>query len=134
MRRTFVKKGSIAGGAKLYKAWKDYAAGDMVIGTFRGIHTDQYGNDCIMLEVLDCEFANDDREKFLGKKLVINSCGTINKCLEEDKFEEGKHYMLTYGGVVRLDTGKFSGKDAHSLEIEEIEIEEDGGGDDSDLL
>lgn len=132
-KRTFTRKASLAGGSRLYKAWKEYAEGDFVVGKFLGTHTDQFGKVCIVLNVLDCEFAGDSAEKFIDKELVINACGTITKLIEEEKFQIGSVYQVTYNGLFSLTKGKFAGKDAHSVSIDEVELSTEEDSDENYL-
>ncbi len=129
-KRTFKSSRSLGGGQKSYRKWEDYTLGDVVIGKFQGFHKDNYGKQCPMIKVLDAQFKDDTGEDFLDKNLVVNSCGQIAKAIENNPecFENGNILQFTYNGTSTIEKGKFAGKDAHLVEVQLME-EEDNSSD-----
>lgn len=105
---------------KMYRKWEDYTVGDIVIGKLVGYHTDQYQKQCPIVEVLDCQFKK-DASKYQGKSLVLNSCGMLNKNLEQANVQLGQIIQVEYKGTAEIEKGKFAGKDAHVLDIQLVE-------------
>jgi hypothetical protein len=123
-KRTFRTTKKLSGGPKNFRKWSDWEVGDIVIGTFKGTHTDQYDKECMILEVEDAQFANKKEAKqLIGKNLVLNAAGQLNKAME--KMEEGQIIQVTYNGTSRIEKGKYQGKDAHVIDVDLLE--EDNG-------
>lgn len=122
MKRVFQTRRTLTG-ANVYRSWKDYTEGDVVVGHFEGIHVDNFKKNNAKVKVVYAEFADGTGDSFVGKTLVINSCGSLEKAMET--MTEGAGYQFVYGGKVTLQKGPYAGKEAHSLEITEVEIEEE---------
>ena len=110
------------GGATTFRKLDDYSAGDTVIGTYIGIHTDQFGNDNHKIKVLDAQFEDDDfAETIIGKTFVINKCGSLDKQMEE--VNEGDTISAEYTGKSMLTKGPFAGKEAHGFSVSLVDVE-----------
>lgn len=122
MKRQFktVKKLS---GQKKYRKWDEYDIGDIVIGKFVGIHTDQYKKECPMIQVLDAQFKDGTGETFVGGTLVLNACGVLAKAMEN--VTEGEIIQVEYQGTSEIQKGPYKGKDAHVMAVEIVELDED---------
>ena len=134
-KRTFVKKKRISGVQKNFRKWADWDEGDFVIGKFVGIHTDQYDKENMIMEVMDAGFKSAKEAKaIVGKNLVLNAAGQLTKAMEQ--LSEGDIIQVTYGGTATIEKGKYKGKDAHVLEIDQLEDEngeeEDNGEEDEE--
>lgn len=129
MKRVFQTK-KVLTGSNLYRKWSDYAEGDVVVGVFEGIHHDKFKKDNAKVKVHYAEFADGKGDDFVGKTLVINSCGSLEKALGE--MTEGAAYQFVYGGKITLEKGPYAGKEAHTLSIQEVDLgseSEDSGED-----
>lgn len=127
-KRVFRTKKKVAGGSKMYKPWKEFHEGDWVIGEYIGTHKDQYDKICRIIKVEDAQFADGFQEKCIGKNLVLNSVGMMDKAWEEDDagdLEIGAIIQVTYNGTSTIEKGKFAGKDAHLVEIDLVEEDVD---------
>lgn len=123
-RRVFNTKRTLTG-SNVYRPWKDYSEGDVVVGIFQGIHIDNFKKNNAKIKVTYAEFADGTGHTLEGKVLVINSCGSLEKSLEI--MEEGAAYQFVYNGKVTLEKGPYAGKEAHSVAIDEVELDEEAG-------
>lgn len=109
-------------GARAYRPWKNWTVGDVLEGKFTGQSIDQFDKPNYSFEIInrDFEFGDDeDVAKFEpGKIIVLNSCGSLDKVMES--VEVGALLEICYQGQVTLEKGKFAGKDAHTLEVNEV--------------
>jgi len=134
-KRQFVKKKRISGVQKNFRKWAEWDEGDFVIGKFVGIHNDQYDKENMIMEVIDAGFRKAKEAKaIVGKNLVLNAAGQLTKAMEQ--LSEGDIIQVTYGGTATIEKGKYKGKDAHVLEIDQLEDEngeeEDNGEEDEE--
>lgn len=121
-KRTFKVKKAL-GGAQNYRKWEDYEVGDIVIGEFIGTHEDQFKKTNYKIKVLDAQFVDTDlAESLIGKTLVLNSNGSLDKQMEE--VEEGETIQVEYNGKSLLTKGPFAGKEAHGVTVSIVEVEE----------
>lgn len=128
MRPTFKTKRSIAGGQMTYRKWDMWAVGDIVIGTFKGTRIDGYDKVCPMIEVMDAQFKDGSGNKYINTTMSLNHNGIVGKAIE--KVQEGEILQFTYNGKTMLEKGKYAGKEAHSVSVDVMEIDEE---DDSSL-
>lgn len=120
-KRKFAVKKQL-NGAQTYKKWSDYATGDMVIGTFVGVHTCQYDKENYKIKVEDCFFKDGSGEDLIGKTLVLNNCGSLAKAMED--VNEKDLIQVEYLGKSVLEKGLYAGKEAHSVAVAIVEEEE----------
>jgi hypothetical protein len=122
MSRKFTVKKQLNGPQK-YRKWDDYSAGDIFIGTYAGIHKDTvYKKDHFKFKVEAC-FFKEDAESYVGQTLVLNTCGSLEKAMEE--IEEGTTLQIEYLGKDIMAKGPYAGKEAVSLAISIVEEEAD---------
>ncbi len=121
LKRNYTVKKQIAGGQKVYRKWSEYETGDVVVGKYIGTHKDQYDKVNMVLLVEDAYFKDGTGEDMVGKNLVINSCGTLDKAMEE--LAEGAMVQIEYTGTVKLEKGPYKGKEAHTMSIVEVEAD-----------
>ena len=126
-RRVYQTKKNLAGGSRNYRPWKEWEVGDQVVAKFTGTQEDNYGHTNTVCEVLDAQFEDADlAESLIGKTLVLNACGSLNKARE--LMDEGVTvFQVTYNGKALMTKGNFAGKEAHSIEVSEVDF--DGGSD-----
>lgn len=110
-------------GPKEYRQWGDYEVGDVVVGTLIGWHKDNYGNDCPKIKVLDGYFKDGTLKNYIDKVLVLNSCGTLDKAMED--VVEGDMIQLEYSGTNEIKEGPYKGTEAHTMTVDIVE-EDDG--------
>lgn len=127
-KRVFKTKKKLSGGKYSFRKWGDWEVGDIVIGTFVGMHMDQYKKEGTIITVEDAQFKDKKEAKALiGKTLVLNAAGKLNKAVAD--LTEGDIIQVTYNGTSEIEKGKFKGKDAHDIEVdlcEEESNDEDG--------
>jgi hypothetical protein len=122
-KRVFTVKKAL-GGAMSFRKWDDYEVGDVVIGTFLGIHTCQFKKTNFKIKVLDAQFVDTElAESLIGKTLVLNSAGSLDKQMEE--VEEGETIQVEYTGKSLLTKGPYAGKEAHSVTVNIVEMSEE---------
>lgn len=127
-KRVFNVKKSL-GGAKSYRAWKEWKAGDYVIGKYVEKGLDQYEKNNYTLIIEDAQFqgAEDLADSLIEKKLCLNACGSLDKQMEE--VEEGMFIKIEYTGTALIAKGKFAGKEAHTTILEILEESEEDSED-----
>lgn len=129
VKRVFKSKKKLSGEPMNFRRWSDWSEGDYVIGEYVGTYQDQYDKLCMKMKVEDAIFSNKKAAKeIIGKVLVLNSVGQLNKSLE--KMKEGQFVGVTYNGMTTIETGKYAGKESHSLLVELME--EDTGKEEED--
>ena len=119
-KRKFVSKRVIGNIPKVYRTWADWKTGDIVLGTYIAKHEDNYDNVCPVIKVEEAWFTDKKLAKDLvGKNLVLNSCGSLDKAMKEATF--GEIIQLEYKGKNLMEGGKYAGKEAHSVEVQIME-------------
>jgi len=123
MSRVFKTKKKL-NGSKVYKAWKEWQAGDYVIGKYSGTSKDKYRKNSWHLDIIETSFA--DGSTFdEGKTMGINSTGMVDKVMEG--VDLGEIIRMDYEGTEVLTSGDFEGSDAHVTTVSILE-EDDGSG------
>lgn len=134
-KRRFAVKQSLIGGNFKYRPWKEWKEDEYVAGTLVAFQQDQFGHTNTHIKVVEADFLDKDlSESLVGQTLCLNSCGSINAA--KDDMQIGSSYSFTYRGKITLEKGKFKGKEAHSVEVNEVDFDApvvEAGGDD-DLL
>lgn len=119
-KRVFTVKKSL-GGAQSYRKWDDYEIGDVVVGTFIGTHVDQFKKTNYKIKVADAQFVDHElADTLIGKVLVLNSAGSLDKQMEE--VQEGEAIHMEYTGKSLLTKGPFAGKEAHGMIVQIVEL------------
>ncbi|RTL05264.1 hypothetical protein EKK58_08375 [Candidatus Dependentiae bacterium] len=122
MKRVFTTKKKLSG-AMFYRKWDDWAIGDIFIGEYTGTKKDtQYDTEHFVFKVVETQFKDKKANFEGGKTVVLNRCGMLAKAL--DGVEFGQIIQLEYNGIGTMKKGKFKGKEAHSMEIQLVELEE----------
>jgi hypothetical protein len=121
-KRKYAVKKKLSG-SQSYRKWEDYSEGDVVVGEFVGIHTCQYDKQNPKIKVLEADFKDGSGEDLVGKTLVLNSCGSLDKAMEE--VEENDILQVEYTGKIVLEKGPFAGKTAHTMEVSICEADEE---------
>jgi hypothetical protein len=130
-KRVFKSKKKLSGGPSVYRPWKDWEFGDLIIGTYKGSRTDKYGNPSWLIDVVDAQFiSGKDAKKVIGKTIGLNSAGQLNKAMA--KVEEGEMVQIMYNGSAQIEGGKYKGKDAHLIEVDLVVEEGDDEEDNED--
>jgi hypothetical protein len=75
-----------------------------------------------LFKVVETQFKDKNANFEEGKTVVLNRCGMLAKALEGVEF--GQIIQLEYNGIGTIEKGKFKGKEAHSMEIQLVELEE----------
>ncbi len=122
-KRTFKKTQTLSGGKKVYRKWDEYEVGDVLIGKYVAIHTDQYKKECPVVEVLEAQFKDDSGDDLEGQQLVLNACGMLNKALEDVAF--GQLIQVTYNGKSTIEKGPYKDKEAHTMSVDIVELDEE---------
>ena len=121
------------GGARSYKAWKDWSEGDYIVGKYVGRSIDNYDKPNFHIELEEVNLqepvSSNGKDLVAGIILGLNAAGTLNEKMEE--LEIGAIVEIAYNGTETLpDNHKFKGKDCHQIDVvelgeEEEEVEED---------
>lgn len=125
-QRKYVTKKKVSGTKKSFRKWGDWDEGDVVLGKYIGIHEDrQYDKQHVIIEVEEAFFSDKKLAKSLiGQNLVLNSCGSLDKALEQ--LTVGDIIQCTYNGMGKIESGKYKGKEAHSVEVEIMGLQDEG--------
>jgi len=127
-KRVFKSKKKLSGSRCTYRAWKNWAVGDYLIGKYVGSKTDNYDKPNWMVEVVEASFSKKKESKeLIGQIIGLNSAGQFDKAME--KVAEGELVQVMYNGMGEIEKGKYAGKDAHSIEVDLVT---EDGDDDSD--
>lgn len=131
-KRQFVTKKKISGGRKEFRPWKEWKAGDFVIGEYIGEHEDGYQNICRVVKVVEANFQGKPKSSkaIVDKNLVLNSAGMLDKAFDENEIEFGQIVKVTYNGTNEIEKGKYKGKESHTFDIELLEDEDEPSEDD----
>lgn len=114
----------------IYRGYKDWQIGDVVIGRVMGTQKDTHGKFGIVIEVMEVSFKGQKPEKFTGKNLYLNNNGVMAKVLknadlwdeENDKPSDalkGEILQVEYRGTEKLSSKhKYAGKEVHVIHME----------------
>jgi hypothetical protein len=121
-KRTF-KVTKTIGGAQSYRQWADYSEGDIVIGTYQGIHICQFKKENYKVKVLDAQFKDDPdlATSLIDKTLVLNENGSLKKQMTESGIKEGDLFQVEYTGKYMITKGPFAGKEGHGVSVSLLE-------------
>ena len=136
MKRTYTVTKTVSGKPKKFRLWKDYSVGDILICYYVGTTENKYNEakPNFVVEILETFLKNKTIEKDLvdGTHLVLNTTGMLDKAMSN--VAPGTLLQITYNGTNAIEKGKFAGKEAHSILVEEIEKDEESPShDDLDL-
>lgn len=107
-------------GSNTYRKWSEYSEGDCVVGKFVGFHVCQYKKQNPKIQVVHADFADDSGETLIGKTLVINSCGSVDKAFEN--LSEGDGVQIIYTGKITMQKGPYAGKEAHTVTCDMVDL------------
>lgn len=126
-KRTFKTKKVLSGVRSEYRGWKEWDEEDTLIFKFLGTSPNKMNRDKnnYLVEVIETFFADKKEMKRLpaGARLTLNSAGQFDKGMEQ--VEEGAIVQVVYKGCNEMEGGKFAGKEAHNMEVTELEEEGD---------
>ncbi len=123
-KRVFKSKKKLSTVRATYRKWSEWETGDIMIGTYKGSQTDQFGKPNWLIEVVEAFLADKkDQKKLIGQVLGLNSSGTVDRAMED--VEIGSMVQFTYNGLVRMDGGPYKGKDKHDIEVDLVSEEGD---------
>ncbi len=112
-------------GQTAYKAWKEWEAGEYLVGKYVSEGQDKFGNSNYKVEVIDSNF--EQKKPAVGSFFTLNSSGSMKKAFED--IEEGQVVKVIYKGEDVISKGKFKGKPFHNMEIlvagEKVETSDD---------
>lgn len=104
---------------KTYRKWEDYQVGDMVLGELVGYHKDRYGKDCPIIKVEEAFFKDKKvGQSLIGKNLVLNSNGMLDKALKNGGVQIGDVIQVEYQGKNMMEKGPYKGKEAHAVGVQ----------------
>lgn len=125
MKRTYTVTKTVSGKPKKFRLWKDYSVGDILICYYVGTTENKYNEakPNFVVEILETFLKNKTIEKDLvdGTHLVLNTTGMLDKAMSN--VAPGTLLQITYKGTNAIEKGKFAGKEAHAILVEEIEDE-----------
>jgi hypothetical protein len=123
-QRVFKSKKKLSTTRATYRPWKEWEAGDIIVGTYKGSQTDSYDKPNWLVEIEEAFFVKKPKaaKALKGQVLGLNSSGKIDKAMEG--VEIGDMIQVEYKGTSTIEKGKYKGKDAHDIEVDLVE--EDG--------
>lgn len=125
------------GGPMKFRKWSDWEVGDVLIGKYESVRTDQYDKTNRVLSVLEAQFKDGSGHEYDGKNICLNACGSLDFWFEEaeEPVVKGDIVQIEYCGKEVMEKGPYAGKDFHSISIAVVTDEEDDyeGYDDTDL-
>jgi hypothetical protein len=115
-------------GPKTFRKWEEYSSGDIVIGQYVGDHEDTtYGKTHRKIKVEDVYFKGEKPENFIGKTLVLNSAGFLDKAF--DSIQIGEIVQVEYTGKGVITKGPYKGKEGHTGLVNVVTLEDDTSDD-----
>lgn len=121
-------------GGCIYRPWKNWAEGDVVVGKFIRQDEDMYHKPNWIIEIEETEFTNEEDNLEVGKHLGLNSCGSLDKAMEKNEVMEGTIIQIEYTGKIMLEKGPFAGKEAHTVILSVADGDSDGEPTPSDAV
>lgn len=123
VKRKFKSKKKLSSTRATYRPWKEWEAGDIIIGTFKGSQTDNYDKPNWLIEIEEAFFPSKPKlaAKLKGQVLGLNSSGKLDKAMEG--VEAGDMIQVEYKGTSLIEKGKYKGKEAHDVEVDLVEEE-----------
>lgn len=103
-------------GERVYKAWNTWEIGDYVVGTFKELGEDKFGNPNYILEVIESSI----EEAVEGKDFCLNSNGSLN--YKMDGVAIGSIVRIEYEGETLLEKGSFAGKTCHTVDLQVADL------------
>lgn len=126
-KRKFKTTKILSGGRSEYRAWSDWAEGDVLICKLLGSSQNRKNENKKdwIVSVVECFFEDKKEEKRLKPetRLTLNTAGQLDKGMNQ--VSEGATVQITYNGSGIMEGGKFKGKSAYSMEV--VEVTEDTG-------
>lgn len=125
LKRKYKAKKKLTGTRAVYRPWKEWEVGDIIIGVYQGSQTDNYDKPNWLFEVVDAFFQKKPKTaaKLVGQVIGLNSNGKLDKAMK--KVEPGVMVQVEYKGMGTIEGGKYKGKDAHDVAVDLVE-EDDG--------
>lgn len=102
-------------GKRNYRKWADWSEGDVLICSLNGTYEDKFRNTCYEVEVIECQFDDEDAEWSEGTIVGLNSMGSLHYKLED--VPQGSVLRIEYTGKIMLEEGPYEGKEAHTCEV-----------------
>lgn len=127
IKRKFTTKKVISSQPMAFKKWEEWNEGDYVVGKYVKDHQDSYKKINPVLEVAEASFD-------ISQKLIcLNTCGSLTKAMAEVSI--GEYVQVTYTGKAKIAKGIYAGKEAHSVQVElmTLDDEEEVEADDYEL-
>ena len=103
------------GGSRSYRSWKSWEEGDTLTCKFIKQYEDQYQNAGYEVEVIECDFHNEEDIVDEGKIMGLNGCGSLNYKMEE--IPQGAIIQVVYEGKGKVEKGPMKGKDFHDVSV-----------------
>lgn len=103
------------GGAMKYRPWKLWESGDYIIAEVKGTYTDKFKNECYKVQVLECDFKQEDDNFSEGQMVGLNSAGGLNYALSE--VPDGAVVRIEYTGKDILQNGAYEGSEVHTFKV-----------------
>ena len=132
-KRVFKTKRVLSGVQTLYKAWKEWEEGDILIFKLVGTKQNRKAKNKVdwIVEVVEAQFADPKENKRLkpGTKVTLNTAGQFDRGMQE--LEVGDYAQVMYNGQQEMQGGEYEGQMAHLMEVTEME-EDDGSSSDDD--
>lgn len=126
--KTIYKSKKVLAGAKTeYRAWKEWAEGDWIVGKLVGTSPNRKNKskkDWI-LEVEEVGFEDAKAAKKLkkGTKITLNCAGQLDRGMEQ--VGDGELVQVVYNGEGEMEGGDYAGQMAHSMEVTIVEPDSD---------
>lgn len=128
-KRKFKTKKVLSGVRTEYRAWKEWTEGDVLVCKLLGTSQNKKNEtkkDWIV-EVIEPSFEDKKEQKRLkpGTKVTLNTAGQLDKGMEQ--IEIGSLVQITYNGSQEMSGGRHKGKEAHLMEVVEVESDDEQG-------
>ena len=118
-KRVFTKTKTLSGGRSVYRTWKDWDVGDIIVGQYEGTQDNKFNasKSNYVFKIIESFIKDKEFEALIpeGATLVLNTVGMLEKAMK--KANEGEIFQITYTGMGPIEKGIYAGKEAHSMEV-----------------
>ncbi len=123
-KRVYKATRKLTSGPKEFRKWNDWEVGDVYIGKYVETYIDNYDKECFVFQTIDAQFKDKaEAKRFADKNFGANHNGMLAKAMA--KAAVGDCVQIIYNGKSEIEKGKYAGKEAHTLDVDIVELEED---------
>ncbi len=106
------------GGQAGFRPYKNWHEGDQLAGKLVEIRQDKFGKPAYVVEVQEVAFSNTSEQPQVGSLFTLNSSGGLQHKIDKiGGVSIGDVIGVEYQGTAQIESGKWKGKETHSIEF-----------------